>query len=126
MNLVKAGANYGWPVRSNGEHYNGEPIPDHSADDGFAQPAASWTPVIAPGDMLIYRGAMFPAWQGQALMPGLATEALIAVALDGENAREAGRYTFGKRLRAIAEGPDGAVYIAEDGKDARLLKLTAQ
>ncbi len=126
LNLVQAGANYGWPVRSNGVHYNGDPIPDHSADDGFVKPAAHWTPVIAPGDMLIYRGAMFPAWQGHALMPGLASEALIAVALDGENAREAGRYDFGKRLRAIAEGPDGAVWIAEDGKDARLLKLTAR
>lgn len=126
LNLVKAGANYGWPLRSNGDHYNGDPIPDHAADDGFAQPAAGWTPVIAPGDMLIYTGDMFAAWKGQALMPGLGSKALIAVALDGENAREAARYGFDKRLRAIAQGPDGAVWIAEDGKGARLLRLTAR
>lgn len=126
LNLVKVGANYGWPERSNGEHYNGDPIPDHAADDGFAQPAVSWTPVIAPGDMLIYTGDMFAAWKGYALMPGLATQALIAVALDGESAREVTRFEFDKRLRAIAQGPDGALYIAEDGKGAKVLKLTAQ
>lgn len=126
LNLVKAGANYGWPVRSNGDHYNGDPIPDHAADDGFAQPAASWTPVIAPGDMLIYTGDMFAAWKGQALMPGLGSKALVAVGIDGETARETARYGFEKRLRAIAQGPDGALWIAEDGKGARLLKLTAR
>ncbi len=126
LNLVKAGANYGWPVRSNGEHYNGEAIPDHEPSDGFAQPATSWNPVIAPGDMLIYRGAMFAGWQGRALMPGLGSQALVEVEIEGENAREVARHAFGKRLRAIAEGPDGALYVAEDGKGARLLKLTAR
>ncbi|TAD77692.1 MAG: PQQ-dependent sugar dehydrogenase [Sphingomonadales bacterium] len=126
LNLVKAGANYGWPVRSNGEHYNGDPIPDHTPDDGFAQPAAHWTPVIAPGDMLIYSGDMFAAWKGHALMAGLGSKALIDVALDGETAREAGRYGFEKRLRALAQGPDGAIWVAEDGKGARLIKLTAR
>ncbi len=126
LNLVKRAANYGWPLRSNGEHYNGDPIPDHAADDGFAQPAASWNPVIAPGDMLIYRGTAFAAWQGHVLMPGLGSEALVAVAIDGEQARETARYAFDKRLRAIAEGPDGALWIAEDGEGGRLLKLTAR
>lgn len=123
LNLVKPGANYGWPVRSNGEHYNGDPIPDHEPSDGFAQPAASWTPVIAPGDMVIYSGDLFSAWKGHALMPGLGSKALIDVALDGETAKEAGRWGFEKRLRTIAQGPDGAVYVAEDGKGARLFKL---
>ena len=129
MNLVKPGANYGWPIRSNGEHYNGDPIPDHEPSDGFAQPAVSWTPVIAPGDMLIYSGAMFKPWQGRALMAGLGSQALIEVAIDGENARETARYAFDKRLRALEQGPDGALWVAEDGKGGqagRLLKLTAR
>jgi glucose/arabinose dehydrogenase len=126
LNLVTAGANYGWPIRSNGEHYNGDPIPDHAADDGFAQPALSWTPVIAPGDMLIYNGAMFKDWQGRALMAGLGSQALVEVAIEGESARETARYTFDNRLRALAQGPDGAVWVAEDGKGGRLLKLTAR
>lgn len=126
LNLVKPSANYGWPERSNGDHYNGDPIRDHDPSDGFAQPAISWNPVIAPGDMLIYSGDMFASWKGEALMPGLGSQALVAVAIDGEKGREAARYSFDKRLRAIAQGPDGAVWIAEDGKGARLYKLTAR
>jgi aldose sugar dehydrogenase len=124
LNLVKSGANYGWPVRSNGDHYNGDPIPDHEPSDGFAQPAASWNPVIAPGDMLIYSGAMFKDWQGHALMVGLGSQALVDVAIEGDSAREVGRYEFENRLRAIAQGPDGALWVAEDGKGAKLMKLT--
>lgn len=126
LNLVQPGANYGWPVRSNGDHYNGDPIPDHAADDGFAQPAFSWNPVIAPGDMLIYSGDMFPGWKGRALMAGLSSMALIEVALDGETATEVKRFSFDNRLRALAQGPDGALWVAEDGKDAKLHKLTAK
>lgn len=126
LNLVQRAANYGWPLRSNGEHYNGDPIPDHAPSDGFAQPATSWNPVIAPGDMLIYDGAMFKGWQGRALMAGLGSQALVEVAIEGEAAREVTRHPFDRRLRALAQGPDGAVWVAEDGKGARLLKLTAQ
>jgi glucose/arabinose dehydrogenase len=124
LNLVKPGANYGWPVRSNGDHYNGDPIPDHSADDGFAQPALSWTPVIAPGAMLFYTCDQFAAWKGHALITGLGSQALVDVVIDGEAAREAARYEFDNRLRAMAQGPDGALWIAEDGKGAKLMKLT--
>ena len=126
LNLVQRAANYGWPVRSNGNHYNGDPIPDHSADDGFAKPAISWTPVIAPGDMIIYSGTMFSAWQGDALIPGLGSQALVRVAFEGETAREAARYEFDARLRSVDQGPDGAIWIAEDGKGGRVLKLTAK
>jgi glucose/arabinose dehydrogenase len=124
LNLVKPGANYGWPVRSNGDHYNGDPIPDHSADDGFAQPALSWTPVIAPGAMLFYTGDMFAAWKNHALITGMGSQALVDVVIEGESAREAARYEFDNRLRAMAQGPDGALWIAEDGKGAKLMKLT--
>ena len=113
-------------MRSNGDHYNGDNIPDHAADDGFAQPALSWTPVIAPGDMLFYTGDMFPAWKGHALMPGLASQAIVDVAIEGDTAREVARYEFENRLRAIAQGPDGAIWVAQDGKGAKLLKLTAR
>jgi len=126
LNLVKAGANYGWPVRSNGDHYNGDNIPDHEPGDGFAQPALSWNPVIAPGGMIIYSGDQFPAWKGHALITGLATQTIVDVALQGETAREVARHEFDSRLRAIAQGPDGAIWVAQDGKGARLLKLTAQ
>ncbi|MBA3864006.1 MAG: dehydrogenase [Erythrobacter sp.] len=126
LNLVQRGANYGWPVRSYGEHYNGGAIPDHSADDGFAKPALTWTPVIAPGDMLIYDGTMFDNWQGRALIVGLGSQALVEVAIEGDSASEVSRHEFDRRLRSLAQGPDGALWIAEDGKGARVLKLSPQ
>ena len=128
LNLVQRAANYGWPLRSNGEHYNGDPIPDHEPSDGFIQPATSWNPVIAPGDMLIYSGAMFKAWQGHALIAGLGSQAIVDVAIEGDSAREVTRYEFDNRLRSLAQGPDGALWVAEDGKGGggRLLKLTAR
>ena len=126
LNLVKRGANYGWPVRSNGDNYNGTDIPDHTADDGFSKPAMDWTPVIAPGDMIIYSGDMFGAWKGDALIAGLRSEALVHVKLEGESAREVGRYEVGGRLRSVEQGPDGSIWVAEDGEGGRVLRLTAK
>jgi len=125
LNVVKAGANYGWPVVSNGKHYSGEAIPDHSARPEFAAPALSWTPVIAPGDFIFYSGNIFPAWKGDALIAGLKTQAIIQVHIDGESASEVARYDMDNRLRDVAQGPDGAVWVLEDGDEGRLLRLTA-
>ncbi|MFL0357187.1 PQQ-dependent sugar dehydrogenase [Erythrobacter sp. GH1-10] len=126
LNLVQKGANYGWPTRSYGDNYNGDEIPDHTEDDGFTKPAIHWTPVIAPGDMIIYSGDMFAPWKGDALIAGLKTQAIIRVSLDGETATEAARYDFDNRLRSIEQGPDGSIYVAEDGPGGRVLRLTAE
>lgn len=124
LNVVKRAANYGWPTRSNGDNYNGADIPDHTEDDGFTKPVIHWTPVIAPGDMIIYSGDMFAPWQGQALIAGLASEALVRVSIDGETATEEARMELGGRLRSVEQGPDGAIWVAEDGGEARLLKVS--
>ncbi len=124
LNLVTEGANYGWPTRSYGNHYDGRPIPDHTEDDGFVKPAAHWTPVIAPGDMIIYKGDMFGAWQGDAFIAGLRSEALVQIKLDGDQATEIARHEVGGRLRSVEQGPDGSIWVAEDGPDGRLIKLS--
>lgn len=124
LNVVMREANYGWPVRSNGDNYNGVDIPDHTEDDGFAKPAIHWTPVIAPGDMEIYQGAMFAPWQGDALITGLKSEALIHVKLADGKATEAARYTIGGRLRSLDVAPDGSIWVAEDGSEGRLLRVS--
>lgn len=124
LNLVKRNGNYGWPARSNGDNYDGSTIIDHAPDDGFDKPALSWTPVIAPGDMIIYTGDMFAPWKGDALMAGLKTQALIRVALNSQTATEEARYDFGKRLRSIEQAPDGSIFIAEDGQGGRVLRLS--
>jgi len=124
LNLVKRGTNYGWPVVSNGDNYDGTPIPRHPTHPEFEAPAISWNPVIAPGDFIFYSGSLFPALQGDALLTGLKTQALIHLKFDGSAVREVARYDFGTRLREIEQGPDGAIWVATDGPDAKLLKLT--
>ncbi|MEC8838081.1 MAG: PQQ-dependent sugar dehydrogenase, partial [Pseudomonadota bacterium] len=123
LNLVQKGANYGWPLRSNGEHYDGGAITDHSADDGFAKAAIGWTPVIAPGSMTFYTGDLFDGLAGNLLIAGLKSQAIVRVAIDGETATETARYDMGARIREIVEGPDGALWVLEDGDGGRLLEL---
>lgn len=127
LNLVTRGANYGYPIVSNGDHYDGRTIPDHATRPEFKAPAAWWTPVISPASFVFYSGKQFPAWHGDALIAGLSAQALIRVEFDGESAREAGRYDMGARIREVEQDPDGAVWLLEDGKEGsrgRLLKLT--
>lgn len=127
LNKVERGKNYGWPVVSNGDDYSGTPIPDHNTRPEFTPPAISWTPVLAPGDFIFYNGDMWPQWRGQALIAGLRDQSITRVAIneDGSGTEQA-RYRFDKRLRDIMQGPDGSLWLIEDGPDGRLLRLTAE
>lgn len=124
LNLVVRGDNYGWPVVSEGDHYDGEAIPAHSTRPEFHAPAISWNPVIAPGDFLFYSGKLWPEWQGQAIVAAMKPTAIVRVAIEGESAREVARYPFEKRVREIVEAPDGALWILEDREGGRLIRLT--
>lgn len=124
LNLVKAGANYGWPLVSEGKHYGGEYIPHHDTRPEFAAPALFWTPVIAPGGMAFYTGPMWPEWKGQLLIGALNPAAVVRVRISGDRASEEARYPAEKRLRAIVQAPDGALLVLEDGPGGRLLRLS--
>lgn len=123
LNLIIKGENYGYPLVSEGDHYNGDPIPDHDTRPEFEAPKVAWTPVISPSQMIIYDGNVYPNWWGDALISGLSSEAIIRVDLDGENASEAERWPMGERIRSIAVDPDGHVWVLQDGSSARLLRL---
>lgn len=122
LNLVTKASNYGWPTRSYGEHYNGDPITDHSDDDGFAKPAIWWTPVIAPSDMQFYQGEMFADWQGDALISGLSSQAIVRVEIDGDKATEAARYPIEGRARSLDIAADGSIWVATD--EGAILRLS--
>jgi glucose/arabinose dehydrogenase len=124
INLILPGRNYGWPRASNGSHYGGGAIPDHRAGDGFEAPKVWWTPSISPGALMIYTGDKFPQWKGDALVGALSGEALIRVDIDGDQARKADHWPMNARIRAIDQGPDGSVFLLEDGESGgRLLRL---
>uniref|UniRef100_UPI00311AAD7B PQQ-dependent sugar dehydrogenase n=1 Tax=Altererythrobacter segetis TaxID=1104773 RepID=UPI00311AAD7B len=124
INRLVAGDNYGWPVVSGGDNYNGTPIPRHSTHPEFHAPAINWTPVIAPGGFIFYSGKLWPEWKGQAIVAGMKTECLARVSLTGDHGTEVARYDMGHRIRGLAEAADGSLYVIEDGKGGRLLHLT--
>lgn len=124
FNLIQRGANYGWPVVSQGNHYDGRYIPKHDTRPDFNPPKAFWVPVISPAGMIIYKGDLFPNWKGNALITGLGAMGIVRVEINGDTAREAQRISLGRRMRGIRQGPDGALWVLEDGAGGRLLKLT--
>ncbi len=124
LNRIVRGENYGYPLVSNGDHYSGEEIPDHDTRPEFAAPAITWTPVISPGDFMVYDGDLFSGWKGDGFAAGLSSKSLVRIEFEGETAREAERFEMGKRMRAVAQGPDGAIWMLEDKTGGRLLRLT--
>ena len=130
LNLVQRGANYGYPIVSNGDHYDGRDIPDHYTHPEFSPPAVFWNPVISPSSLMFYSGSEFPDWQGDAFIGGLSSQSLVRIEFDGDSAREAQRFDMGRRIRAVEQGPDGSIWLLEDGRPGRggngyLLKLSA-
>lgn len=127
LNRIVRKGNFGYPVVSNGDHYDGRKIPDHDTRPEFNKPAIWWTPVISPGDLIVYRGSLFADWRGDALAAGLSSKAIVRIELGGNSAREVERYPMGARIRSVVEGPGGALWVLEDDRrdsTGRLLKLT--
>ena len=148
LNMVERAKNYGYPIVSNGDHYETQSIPDHPlssrtavairdygleiSDHGlnpeFDMPSAYWVPAISPSSLMFYSGSEFPEWNGDAFIGGLSGQAVIRVEFDGAAAQEAQRLEVdGRRIRDVEQGPDGAIWVLEDGRrgDGYLFKLTA-
>ncbi len=125
LSLIEKGKNYGWPLVSYGDNYNHVPIPRAETRPDIAKPAIYWVPVIAPGNLMFYKGSVFPGWDGSALITGLVTQALVRVTFDDKGgATAAQRWNLGKRLRDIEEAPDGSLWLLEDNNPGGLYHLT--
>jgi glucose/arabinose dehydrogenase len=125
LNLIERGKNYGWPLVSYATNYDGVPIPSPDTRPDLAKPVIYWTPVIAPGNFVFYKGAMFPQWQGSALIGGLATRSLSRITFDGKGgATPAERWDVGHGIRDVAVGPDGAVWLIENANPGGLFRVT--
>ena len=124
LNRIEPGRNYGWPLVSDGDNYDGTPIPRRATRPDLAAPAISWSPVIAPGDFIFYSGKLWPEWKGQALIAGMGFQGLVRVRIDGARGVEQARYPLGQRIREIREASDGALLLLEDGPGGRLLRLS--
>lgn len=125
LNLIEPSKNYGWPLVSYGVNYNGVPVPKPESRSDLAKPVIYWVPVIAPGNLTFYRGAMFPQWQGSALVGGLNTRTLNRITFDGNGgATPAERWDVGKRIRDVEVAPDGAVWLLEDDRSGGVFRVT--
>lgn len=127
VNLVLPGRNYGYPIVSDGDHYDGKDIPDHKTRPEFEAPKVSWNPAISPGGLMVYSGKLFPQWKGDLFIGGLSSQALVRVDVNGTRAAKGDQWPMGARIREVEEGPDGAIWLLEDGgqgSQGRLLKLT--
>jgi glucose/arabinose dehydrogenase len=126
FNRIERGSNYGYPLVSNGDHYDGKKIPDHSTRPEFNAPEISWND-LSPAGLMIYGGKLFPQWRGNAFLGGLSGKTLVRVAINGSGAKEAERWDMNARIREVEQGPDGAIYVLEDqrgGSGGRLLRLS--
>lgn len=127
VNLILPGRNYGYPIVSDGDHYDGRVIPDHDTRPEFEAPKVSWKQAISPGGLMVYSGKMFPQWKGDLFIGGLSSQALVRVDVTGTSAAKGDQWPMGARIREVEEGPDGAIWVLEDGgrgSQGRLLKLT--
>jgi glucose/arabinose dehydrogenase len=125
LNLIEPAKNYGWPLVSYATNYNGVPIPSPDTRTDLTKPVIYWTPIIAPGDLTFYNGAMFPQWRGSALIGGMVTQTLNRIAFDTKgNPTPAERWKVGHRIRDVAVGPDGAVWLLEDANPGSLFRVT--
>ncbi|MFC5371723.1 PQQ-dependent sugar dehydrogenase [Brevundimonas faecalis] len=127
LNLEKPGADYGWPGVAYGIEYNGQAIPDAvTAREGTEQPVYYWDPVIAPGGMTFYEGAMFPGWRGNLLIAGLGGKQLARLALQDQRVVGEERLLtdLNARIRDVAVAADGAVWVVTDEEDGKLVRLS--
>ncbi|HZY61889.1 MAG TPA: PQQ-dependent sugar dehydrogenase [Edaphobacter sp.] len=125
LNLIEPGKNYGWPLVSYGVNYDGVPIPSPDTRPDLTKPVIYWVPVIAPGNLIFYKGKMFPQWNGSALISGLATESISRITFDGHGgAKPAERWTVAHRVRDLEVAPDGAIWMLEDATPGGVFRLT--
>ncbi len=132
INIARKGKDYGWPTIAYGIEYKGDPITGGiTAKEGMEQPLYYWDPVIAPSGMTFYTGSMFPEWKGNLFVGGLASTALVRLVIENEKVVGEERLLTDlqpnrERIRAVKQGPDGALYVLTDSPKGRLLKLVAK
>ncbi len=125
VNILKAGANYGWPAITYGVDYSGAIISDKTEAPGMEQPVVYWVPSIAPSGMAFYDGDLFPRWKGDLFVGALAGRHLRRLELAGGEVTGQEELLTGlrERIRDVRSGPDGYLYLLTDSRNGRLIRL---
>lgn len=126
INILKPGANYGWPAVTFGRNYViGTKISEYTHLDGMEDPIWQWTPSIAPSGMAFYTGDVFPGWKGNLFVGALAFRQLDRMVIKDNKVveREILIKDFKQRIRDVRNGPDGSLYLLTDEENGELLRL---
>jgi glucose/arabinose dehydrogenase len=126
INVIRAGANYGWPVITYGVNYGfGTKIGEGTHKPGMEQPLYTWVPSIAPSGMAFYTGDRFPRWRGDLFVGALRDQMLVRLKLDGEKVVSEERLLKNAlgRIRDVRDGPDGFLYVLTDEGRGMLARL---
>lgn len=125
LNLIEAGNNYGWPLITYGIDYTGAQISPYTALPGLQQPLLHWTPSVAPSSLTLYRGSLFPQWQGDLFASTLAERSVRRIRVqDGKLAGQEVLFDeLDERIRDVRGGPDGALYLLTDSAEGRVLRV---
>lgn len=126
VNLISAGANYGWPAVTYGDNYTGAYVSPLKQYPGVTDPLHYWVPSIAPSGLVVYRGQMFPEWQGDLLVGALVDKEVRLLEMDnGEVVNETPLFSeIDQRIRDVRVGPEGQIYLLTD--EGRVLRVTAK
>lgn len=126
LNLIQAGANYGWPIVTYGKEYGGDTIGDGlTQQDGMQQPVTYWTPSIAPSGMTFYNGDKYPAWNGGVFVGALKAQSLVFLKIQHDQVVQES-YLLEKvigRIRDVQQGLDGYLYVLTDTENAALYRV---
>lgn len=124
LNIILPGKNYGWPIVSNGDHYNLSNIPDHETQPQYEKPIYYWHPAISPSGLIFYTGELFKDWYGNALLGSFNSEALVVLKIVSNNVSEEERISLHRRIRDVIQAADGSVYLLTDYKEGELIRLS--
>lgn len=132
LNLIRSGANYGWPDYTWGREYDGSVMREAKQGDGITDPLVAWLPSIAPSGLMFYTGDAFPAWQGNLFAGSLrrgeidstgGLERIVFSEEFGELRRENLLSQMHQRVRDVVQGPDGLIYVLTEGIDPVVLRI---
>ena len=123
LNLIEAGKNYGWPVVTFSQEYTGGKISKEVSRPNMVDPKLVWTPAIAPSGLLLYRGNIFPNWEGNLFAGGLVSKSVVRIKIEGNKTIVQETIPVGQRVRDVRQGKDGFIYILTDEQAGQLIRL---
>ncbi|MEN8260591.1 MAG: PQQ-dependent sugar dehydrogenase [Pseudomonadota bacterium] len=126
LNILEAGANYGWPVITYGVNYViGTKIGEGTSKPGMRQPVHYWVPSIAPSGIMFYSGDKFPAWRGDLFVGAMKHQSLVHLKISRKKVVHEERLLKRRlgRIRDVRQGPDGFIYLLSDAEDGGIYRL---